>query len=181
MLLRVVARPAPRARSGSRRGWPSVSPARMRSRLVLPAPFRPSTSRRSPRPRSNDTSSNTGGPPYAFDRWVAVRTVPPHWRRVGEADAQRAVAGADLDPLRLEAGDLLLLAVRHGRLRGLGAEAIDDRLQAGDLLRLQRGHLGEPLLVLGPRRLVLACRCPCTRTPCPRLSSFGPVEVDARG
>ena len=46
-----------------RRDRPSVSPARMRSRLVLPAPLRPSTSRRSPRPRSKSTSSNTGGPP----------------------------------------------------------------------------------------------------------------------
>ena len=83
-------------------------------------------------------------------------------RRVGELHPQRAIACTHVHPLRLEAGDLLLLAVRHRSLGGLGAEAIHHGLQAGDLLRLQVGLLGEALfvetaggLVLGVGALVL--------------------------
>ena len=56
-------RARPRGRTGTCRRRPAVCPVRMRSRLVLPAPFRPMISSRSPAPTSNDTSSNTGGPP----------------------------------------------------------------------------------------------------------------------
>ena len=55
----------------------SVAPARMRNSEVFPAPFKPSTSNRSPRPKSNDTSSNTGGPPYPLLRPRVVTTVTP--------------------------------------------------------------------------------------------------------
>ena len=79
-------------------------------------------------------------------------------RRIGELHPQRAIALVDVHALRLEPDDVLFLAVRHRRLGGLGAEAIDDGLDAGDLLGLQHRLLGEALLVVRPRRAVLAVR-----------------------
>ena len=76
-------------------------------------------------------------------------------RRGREADAQRPVALADLDPVVLDAGDPLLDAVGHRRLRRLGAEAVDDGLQPGDLLALPGGDLGGAPLVLGAGAHVL--------------------------
>ena len=65
---------------------------------------------------------------------------------------------SNVDALGLEPDDVLLLAVRHRRLGGLGAEAIDDRLHAGDLLGLQHRLLGQPLFVARSRGSVLAVR-----------------------
>ena len=79
-------------------------------------------------------------------------------RRVGEAHRHLLVAALFAHPIGFEAGDALLHAVGERRLRRLGAEAVDERLQAGDLLGLQGGLLGETAFVLGPRRAVLAVR-----------------------
>ncbi len=76
--------------------------------------------------------------------------------RVGEPDRHGLGRLRAPHPLGLEAGDALLDAVRHRRLRRLRAEAVDDGLQAVDLLRLEHRLLRESLLVLGPRPLVLA-------------------------
>ena len=79
----------------------------------------------------------------------------PGGGRRREADPQRPVAAPDLDAVLLDAGDSLLDAVGHRRLRRLGAEAVDDGLQPGDLLALPGGDLGGAPLVLGAGAHVL--------------------------
>ncbi len=63
-----------------------------------------------------------------------------------------------VDHVGFDAGDPLLHAVRHRRLRGLCAEAIDESLQPVDLLALQHRLLGEALLVFGTGVDVLRVR-----------------------
>ena len=70
----------------------------------MPAPLRPMTSSRSPRPTSKFTSANTSSAPNDFHSSVAVSTVRPGRRRLGEPDRERP-------PLRG--------VLRPGRPRGL--------------------------------------------------------------
>ena len=81
-------------------------------------------------------------------------------RRCGEAHAQGPITLADLDAVVLDAGDALLDAVGHRRLRRLGAEAVDDGLQPGDLLALPGSDLGGASLVLGAGAHVLRVGAP---------------------
>uniref|UniRef100_A0A6J7M938 Unannotated protein n=1 Tax=freshwater metagenome TaxID=449393 RepID=A0A6J7M938_9ZZZZ len=70
--------------------------------------------------------------------------------------------------------------MRHRGLRRLGAETVDDPLQAGDLLRLSGGHLGKALLVLGTGGVVLAVRAAVLHDLTERVLS-GAVQVDDAG
>jgi hypothetical protein len=73
-------------------------------------------------------------------------------RRLEELEAERAPrARAGLDLVRPDAVDLLLLRLGLLGLRVLGAEALDEALQARDVLRLPRRLLLE---VQRPRRLL---------------------------
>ena len=76
--------------------------------------------------------------------------------RVRKPHGEHTVTFGHLDARLFESSDALFDAVRHRRLRRLGAEPIDDGLQAGDLLGLQCRLLREPRLVRRARRLVLA-------------------------
>ena len=82
----------------------------------------------------------------------------PGGGRRREADPKRPIPLADVDAVVLDAGDPLLDAVGHRRLRRLGAEAVDDGLQPGDLLALPGGDLGGAALVLGAGADVLRIR-----------------------
>ena len=106
----------------------------------------------------------------------------PARRRVGEP--HRAACGRACGTCTrcgLEAGDALLHAVGHRRLGGLGAEAVDDGLQAGDLLGLQQ----RPAWPGAPRRRPGRCGTgvyvPLYSTRWPTASSCGPVEVEHPG
>src|SRR5262249_33490889 len=75
---------------------------------------------------------------------LGIHHDPPRARRLEELEAERAPRpGARLDPLCLDAVDLLLLRLRLLRLRVLGAEALDEALEARDVLRLPRRLLLE--------------------------------------
>ena len=54
--------------------WSSVSPFRIRSRVVLPAPFGPESETRSRRSTLNETPSKSGSPDSSLRRLVAVTT-----------------------------------------------------------------------------------------------------------
>ena len=101
------------------------------------------------------------------DRRPAVRlgaarstsmTVRPGVGGGGKRTLQHLVGPHVVDLVGLEAGDPLLHAVGGGGLRRLGAEAVDELLQPGDLLGLPGGHLRLPLLVAGARLAVLRVR-----------------------
>ena len=80
---------------------------------------------------------------------LALEHQPAGLRRRREPDVDGARGAGGLDLAVLEAHDALLDAVGHGRLGGLGAEAVDERLEAVDLLGLALRRLGQPDLVLG--------------------------------
>ncbi len=86
----------------------------------------------------------------AHGQALAFQDQPTGLGRRREADVHRPVGSPGLDLAVLEANDALLDAVGHRRLGGLGAESIDEGLQAVDLLGLALGHLGQAHLVLSP-------------------------------
>jgi hypothetical protein len=92
----------------------------------------------------------------ALGQPVDLERDPARVGRRRETHVDGAVAGGDIDAGRLDAGDPLLHAVGHRGLCRLGAEAVDERLQPGDLLGVGGRLLGQALLVLGPGRSVLA-------------------------
>src|SRR5262249_9474971 len=55
----------------------SVSPASIRSSVVLPAPFGPASARRSRRSTLNETPSKSTAPESSLRRLVAIRTAMP--------------------------------------------------------------------------------------------------------
>ncbi len=100
--------------------------------MVLPAPFKPRISRRSPRPTSNDTSLKTGGPPKPLRRPSASSTTAPGTRRCRELHRDRA----------------FLLRAGHGvalQTRGAGVERLRDACALGRLAPHAIGELLEPI------------------------------------
>ena len=76
---------------------------------------------------------------------------------------------------------LLLLAVRHRRLRRLRAEAVDDGLQAGDLLGLQHRLLGAARSSSRARAARYWLYVPLYSTSCADGLLLRPVEVQHAG
>ena len=78
-------------------------PARMRSRVVLPAPARPRTTTREPRSTARSTSVKTSSEPNDFDSPVAVRGIRPRGEGPGKRSRPRgpsAAAPPGLEQLR---------------------------------------------------------------------------------
>ena len=113
---------------------------------------------RSRSPRSTTTSTLVEHLEVAVAHRQALALQHQAPRAAAAAGTARAPSGrrGGVDLGALEAHDPLLDAVGHRRLGGLGAEAVDERLQPVDLLGLALGQLGQPDLVLLPRHEVLA-------------------------
>ena len=125
----------------------------MRSRLVLPAPFETEHEQPFAAAEVERDVLEHRRPAVRLAQMLGdATTVSPHGGGSGKRTVSVLVALGACDAFGLEPGDALLDAVRLRRLGGLGAEAVDEPLHPGDLLRLLGGLLGQSLLVVGPRR-----------------------------
>ena len=110
----------------------SSSPTSVLSSVVLPAPLRPSTSIRSPRPTSNVTSSNTVLRPNALARSSTSSATRP--ARGGSGSRTRTLRSARAAVTRLAVQLLDAVVERLGGARpllGLAAHRVGERAAAG--------------------------------------------------
>ncbi len=138
-------------RSGS--SWP----ARILSRVVLPAPLRPMISRRSPRPTSKLTSENTSSVAVALPELGGGEDGAPGGRRGREAQVELPAWPRARRPCRgVMRGDAVVEALGDAcPLGGLAAHLVGEGREALDLRGLLGGDLDQALLVPGPGGEVL--------------------------
>src|SRR6202022_2970897 len=137
----------------------SLCPARMRSRLVLPAPLRPMIKSRCPRSTSNETSRNTSGPPYPLARPVAVKTTRPLCGGSGNRTFTfRSRFGADTCSAFMRSTRLKIGFRRASPLLGLAPHDLRQHAQPLDLRLLPLRQRRQSLLLEHPRLLVLRIR-----------------------
>src|SRR4051794_35733586 len=127
-----------------------VSPASIRSSVVLPAPLRPASVSRSRRSSLNDTPRNSGSPAMSLARSEAMQTAMSSPILGGERYAAEGMKRRVLTTLLLSASTLLLLA------QVALADAENDHGEGwygetNDLAITQAGFIligGFPLLIL---------------------------------
>ncbi len=143
----------------------SVTPARIRSSVVLPAPLRPMTSRRSPRSTSNVDVGEDRRAAVGLGRGRSTSsTTRPAVRRVREAHVQGPLLGRPGDRRRLDAARPACRGSwRPGPAWPWLAHGVGQVGQAVDLGRLggRRAWPGAPRP--RPDCRGTGCRCPCTR------------------
>src|SRR3954447_23301738 len=97
-----------------------VSPASMRSSVVLPAPLRPAIVMRSRRSSLNETPRSSGSPAMSLARSEAIRTAMPPLD-----DKSAASPGREADNREEETLDRLHDARELAEVHGLGQVAVD--------------------------------------------------------